>query len=413
MTSVVAPEDDGAACAVYRARMTSADRLLARLRGLDQRAVDALLAAVLTAWFLAELTTRDPHGTDRAVTAAAGAVVLVSMVWRTPRIAVVCVLFAVVSVAQEALGGGWMRNLDVSFAVVLSLLYTVGRRTEGRRMAVLGLLLYLGVTLALGQQEDTAPGEEVVWGIAVSMPPLLAGRAMRIRRRMQDELRTAQLELAAAHEDRALRAVDDERARIALELQAAIANDVSAIVVQAEAVPRVLRIGERDTAALALREIEETGRSALAEMRGLLGVLRHDGEGPALAPQPGVADLDALARPRIGDAPEVTVAVEGDPVDVRAGVELAVFWIAERGVEGAAAAGARAVRLLARYERGRIALRLTDDRAAHADEADAALVAAMRARADLYAGHVRVTRRDDARVVDVVLPLRRPVPVPS
>jgi hypothetical protein len=58
-------------------------------------------------------------------------------------------------------------------------------------------------------------------------------------------------------------------------------------------------------------------------------------------------------------------------------------------------------------ERGRIALRITDDRpVTHASDADAALLAAIRARAELYGGHVRVSRAGDARVLEAVLPLR-------
>jgi signal transduction histidine kinase len=208
-------------------------------------------------------------------------------------------------------------------------------------------------------------------------------------------------------ETRAARAVEDDRTRIAGELQTVLANDVSAIVVQAEAVHRVLAVGERDYAADSLRVIEDTGREALGEMRRLLGVLRHDVDGPSLAPQPGVAEIAGLARRGAGDAPAVTVEVAGEPVWVTPGIDLAAFWIAERAVESAAAAGARDVHMTARYERGRIALRVTDDRPpTHASDVDAALVAAMRARADLYGGYVHAGRADDRRVLDVSLPLR-------
>jgi signal transduction histidine kinase len=78
--------------------------------------------------------------------------------------------------------------------------------------------------------------------------------------------------------------VDDERARIASELQAVVANGLSAMVVQSEAVPRLLERDDRVGASQAFVVIEETGRDAPAEMRRLLGVLRRDHEGPALCP---------------------------------------------------------------------------------------------------------------------------------
>ena len=89
------------------------------------------------------------------------------------------------------------------------------------------------------------------------------------------------------------------------------------------------------------------------------------------------------------------------------GVELAAFWIAQRAVEAADAAGAEMVEVVGRCERGRIALRIADDRpVTHASDADAALVAAIRARADLYGGQVRVSRSGDARVLEALLPFR-------
>ena len=46
----------------------------------------------------------------------------------------------------------------------------------------------------------------------------------------------------------------------------------------------------------ALRVIEATSRSSLTEMRHLLGVLRSEVDGPALAPAPGPAGIPALVE---------------------------------------------------------------------------------------------------------------------
>ena len=90
-----------------------------------------------------------------------------------------------------------------------------------------------------------------------------------------------------------------------------VANGVSAMVVQAEAVPRVLERGDPARAAESLAVIEETGRDALIEMRRLLGVLRRDDEGPALAPQPGLARLTALVERQRDRGLDVELLVEG------------------------------------------------------------------------------------------------------
>ena len=387
--------------------MTIGERLRSRVLGLDQRWIDLALAGTVALWFTIELLTRDPQGTDRVATAATGLLVIAALVVRTPHLAVACCVFAAAVLVQEPLDGGLMVYMDSSFAALFALLYTVGRRTDGGTTALLCVVLYGATSLALSMSEDEGLPAELLWGLGLCAPPVLAGRALRSHRRVRDELEAAQRSLAEVQETRAARAVEDERTRIAGELQTVLANDVSAIVVQAEAVHRVLAVGERDYAADSLRVIEDTGREALGEMRRLLGVLRHDVDGPSLAPQPGVSEIAGLARRGAGDAPAVTVEMAGEPVWVSPGIDLAAFWIAERAVESAAEAGAQDVHVTARYERTRIVLRVTDDRPpTHASDVDAALVAAMRARADLYGGHVHAGRADDRRVLDVSLPLR-------
>ena len=260
---------------------------------------------------------------------------------RTRHLVIACVAFAVAVLLQEPLDGGLMLYMDSSFAALFALLYTVGRRTDGWTTALLCVVLYGATSLALSLSEDEALPAELLWGLGLCAPPVLAGRALRGHRRVRDDLEAAQRSLAEVEVTRAARAVEDERTRIAGELQTVLANDVSAIVVQAEAVHRVLAVGERDYAADSLRVIEDTGREALGEMRRLLGVLRHDVTGPSLAPQPGVSEIAGLARRGSGDTPAVTVEVAGAPVPVSPGIDLAAFWIAERAVESAAGAGAQ------------------------------------------------------------------------
>jgi signal transduction histidine kinase len=378
-----------------------------RLRSLDARWVDAALAGVVAVWFLIELLTRDPRGTDRVATAVAAAVMVAALSVRTRRPALACVAFAAVVVAQRPLDGGLMTYLDSSFAALFALLYAVGRRTSGHTTIALGALLYAATASALPDGDRNSVPVSLLWGIGLCLPPLLVGRALQVHGRVRGELAAAERELAAEDERRAALAVEDERARIAAELQTVLANDVSALVVQAEAVHRVIAVGELEHAAAALRVIEDTGRNALGELRRLLGVLRHDGDRGSLTPQPGVGEIAMLERPRRGDAPEVTVRLDGEPRHAGPGVELAAFWIAQRAVEAAGAAGADAVEVVARWEQGRVVVRVTDDRpVTHAGDADAALVAAIRARADLYGGSVRISRAGQARVLEAALPLR-------
>jgi signal transduction histidine kinase len=104
--------------------------------------------------------------------------------------------------------------------------------------------------------------------------------------------------------ERARRAVLEERARIARELHDVVAHHMSLIAVRAETAPYRLP-GLSETARAEFGALSEVAREALAEMRRLLGVLRHD-QPAALAPQPQLADLPAL----IDAARQAGVSVE-------------------------------------------------------------------------------------------------------
>ena len=96
-------------------------------------------------------------------------------------------------------------------------------------------------------------------------------------------------EQAAAAENRADRAesereaaarvaVAEERARIARELHDVVAHAVSVMVLQAGAVRHRMPAADTEDR-LALENVEQAGRTALAEMRRLLGAMRDSGDG--------------------------------------------------------------------------------------------------------------------------------------
>jgi signal transduction histidine kinase len=113
----------------------------------------------------------------------------------------------------------------------------------------------------------------------------------------------------------------------------------------------------------ALAAIEATSRSALTEMRRLLGVLRQDGE-PAgsLAPAPGLADLTPLVA-QVGEAGlRVWVQVDGERGPVPPGVDLSAYRIVQEALTNVikhAAAATACVKVS--YEKGSVALEITDD----------------------------------------------------
>ena len=125
----------------------------------------------------------------------------------------------------------------------------------------------------------------------------------------------AQTERAEAEQER--RAVLEERTRIARELHDVVAHHMSLIAVQAETAPYRLS-GLPEPVRAEFAALSAAAREALADMRRLLGVLRHDQPAPR-APQPQLADLPALvdAARRAGVPVELSVARRAGPGAVR------------------------------------------------------------------------------------------------
>ena len=158
-----------------------------------------------------------------------------------------------------------------------------------------------------------------------------AGRREQAERRAREQLAEAR------------RARSEERLEISRELHDVVAHTLSVIAVQAGVAGDV--IGERpEEAARALASIEQTSRSALHEMRALLGVLRDGETGaeatvqdqerrtPPWAPAPGLADLDSLAM-RAGEARDrVDLTVRGERPRLPAGLDLAAYRVIQEAV---------------------------------------------------------------------------------
>src|SRR4051794_13658876 len=125
------------------------------------------------------------------------------------------------------------------------------------------------------------------------------------------------------------RAVAEERIRIAQELHDVVAHNVSLMVVQAQALSATVP-GERVADSTAY--IAQLGREAMAEMHRTLKLLRAGEDKAGRAPQPGLADLDALlARSRAAGL-HVELAVEGDARPLAQSVDLSAFRILQEAL---------------------------------------------------------------------------------
>ena len=181
-----------------------------------------------------------------------------------------------------------------------------------------------------------------------------AGRAGRGRRR------SARAQAERERESAARLAVAEERARIARELHDVVAHAVSVMVLQVGAVRHNLP-AELAADSDALKDVELAGRSALAEMRRLLGAM-HDGEDADLAPQPGLDSLDALVE-RVGRAGlPVRLQVEGDAVPLPRAVDLSAYRIVQEGLTNSLKhANASRADVTVRYAPDAVQLEVRDD----------------------------------------------------
>jgi signal transduction histidine kinase len=156
-------------------------------------------------------------------------------------------------------------------------------------------------------------------------------------------------------------AVAEERARIARELHDIVAHAVSVMVLQVGAVRhRLPETLEQEKEAL--RGVEHAGRTALTEMRRLLGALRHDGDDLELVPQPGLGGLDSLLEEFERAGLPVRLHIDGEPFALPRGIDLSAYRIVQEGLTNALKhARASHANVLVRYGSDDLQVEVCDD----------------------------------------------------
>jgi signal transduction histidine kinase len=171
--------------------------------------------------------------------------------------------------------------------------------------------------------------------------------------------RALEAQTERAEDERARRAVLEERTRIARELHDVVAHHMSLIAVRAETAPyRLTDLPE--SARAEFGSLSEVAREALAEMRQLLGVLRHD-QPAALAPQPELADLPALVATARQAGLSVELSVPAALDHVPSGVGVCAYRIVQESLSNASqhAPGA-AVTVSVDHDSGAVLLRVAN-----------------------------------------------------
>ncbi|MEU1643391.1 sensor histidine kinase [Micromonospora zamorensis] len=325
-------------------------RLLARWPGLDRYATPVGLLAVL-GLFLITLTVESEWGlsTPIALLFAAMTVAPLLALPRRPLLAWrLTVLALSICTFNAPADQAWPWTPPLALGSIAVLAVVVAR--VDRPVLVWVVAISTVPVLGLVDPDNRVPVLLLLGALAI------VGDLIR-RNRLSRHALAAQTEQSEREQER--RAVLEERTRIAREMHDVVAHHMSLIAVQAETAPYRLT----DVPAPAAAEfvaIAASARDALTDMRRLLGVLRSESSGPQTAPQPDLADLDAMvdAARRAG----LPVTLDAGPVDegqVPAPVGLAAYRIVQEGLANAArhASGA-AVRVTVRAGRSGLEVRV-------------------------------------------------------
>jgi signal transduction histidine kinase len=213
----------------------------------------------------------------------------------------------------------------VFLALIVSLITTMraGHRLVGWATLVLGFGVFVSLPALFGSSQDVNLSH--VLGLSAWLLVLgLIGEAARVRRERGAER-------ARAREQEGRRRLGEERLRISRELHDVLAHNVSLINVQSSVALHLLD-EQPEQARAALAAIKEASAETLREMRGVLGALREDGEALPRDPAPSLARLDELLAQVRGAGVTVDARIEGEPVSLPAGVDLAAYRIVQEAL---------------------------------------------------------------------------------
>jgi signal transduction histidine kinase len=203
--------------------------------------------------------------------------------------------------------------------------FAVGAHVRSPRLRV---VLTVGMVAAAATPLWLSYGADATLPISLAMCvlPVVAGLYVASRREL-----VATLEERARRNEREQRlridqARAEERAQIARDMHDVVTHRVSLMVLHATALASAQG---RDATAIA-GQIQTIGRTALAELRTLVGVLRDGGEAP-LRPQPGIADLAELVAQSRALGMTVDLSIE-DGLRAPSLVEHAVYRVTQEAL---------------------------------------------------------------------------------
>jgi signal transduction histidine kinase len=396
---------------VERRGVAYARRAMQVLRRLRPLQLDLALSLVLTVLLQAELWLGERYQGNpafpgsKAATAPFLLVATVALAWRRrrPTLSLLVVMSALA--IQSIVTGG--AEAGGGFALILISVYSAAAYGAHPVVTV------AATALALAAHDLNDPfihsAGDATFSSLFAVVGFALGRALHGRGLRARVLEGEAERLRRERDERAERAVAEERARLARELHDIVAHSVSVMVLQSLAGQSVLN-GSQPEAREAFVTIERTGRQAMDELRRLLAILRED-QGVPDGPQPGVGDLQALASGMRKVGLDVSLTANGDPHDVPPGVGLAVYRIVQEALTNALKhAGANSSEVEVSYRADEVTVRVRDrgsySPAPGGDWGAGHGLVGMRERAALYGGRLEAgPAPDGGYVVEAWLPL--------
>ena len=303
---------------------------------------DAVLAAILVAVGVAQLMA-----TGMTLISLAGMLLMtVPVAWRrTAPLAAVTVGWAALFVMEGFGADITSQGYGAVIALVLTV-YSAAAHTAQRRA-----FLALGVALVCDWLSIAISADRSIPSFAftslIVLAPWFAGRVIRDRQQRIEELHALSAALEREREERIREAATAERERMGREMHDVLTHSVSVMVVQLGGVSRILE-SDPETARSTIESVRATGKSALSELRFLLGLNAGEGGQPGPVVNPGLARIGELAEAmRLSGLPvELVVDLDGgrDIEHLPQAIDLAAYRIVQEALTNTLrhAPGARA-----------------------------------------------------------------------
>jgi signal transduction histidine kinase len=347
----------------------------------DVAIVLVAVASVVRIWL-------EPLSPQAPVTAAALLATLPLLVRRrSPLSAPLVALLGCLGLTLLVPGALW-EQLQFFFSALLCA-WVLGSENRPRRgLLGLGAGLLVAVISVLTDPRHHALGD-YVFAVAITSAAWTGGRLFGERARQATAAETEAARLAEDRERQAIEAVATERARLARELHDVIAHTVSVMVVQAGAAEQVLGPGN-DQARAAMEAVRTSGKTALVELRHMLGLLRDDETAASEGLQPSLASVPDLAGAVTSAGTEVCVEQSGTPRPLEPGLDQTCYRIVQEALTNTMKhAGPARATVAVRWEPEAVVLEISDDGVgADATVGNGRGVVGMRERVRLYGGEL-------------------------